>query len=387
MSQLNSLLISKLTPRQIQAQDEYLQRLELNPFEALLEETNYRELAFQKLENLIKYGITAQEFQDLVVVLLVLRFVIYSIKYNPITSFKLCCIGGFSAYLWLTVFFNHTTRYMALMPNNLFMANMFEEQMEDYTTVFLDATQRGIEDATKWSIARQDINDLPFWSVMRFKILVADNIIPLPQQMFALIPQSIITSMEPLYSFFSRNLFPLARRFYSLNSRSILGMISYTFIVRINKVYCPYHVRWHYTYVIIHSQLSNTLYETLLRAQMYVINVLLPTRQFDEAETVSIYIGVTIWLHLACLMLATLHALFSQYFFIPIISEAVELHIGPRPKRSIWSGGYTAWQDQPAFYKRRFNIFGDSTRLWWGWLGRGVDKPPPKKKKKRKKKK
>ena len=98
MSQLNSLLISKLTPRQIQAQDEYLQRLELNPFEALLEEPNYRELAFQKLENLIKYGITAQEFQDLVVVLLVLRFVIYSIKYNPITSFKLCCIGGFSAY-------------------------------------------------------------------------------------------------------------------------------------------------------------------------------------------------------------------------------------------------------------------------------------------------
>ena len=42
-----------------------------------------------------------------------------------------------------------------------------------------------------------------------------------------------------------------------------------------------------------------------------------------------------------------LHAIFSQYFYVPfIVQNSVELHVGKRPTKSIYSGGYTAWQDE-----------------------------------------
>ena len=34
------------------------------------------------------------------------------------------------------------------------------------------------------------------------------------------------------------------------------------------------------------------------------------------------------------------------YFYVPFFVENTELHIGPRPKNSIYSGGQTSWQDQ-----------------------------------------
>jgi len=380
MNQFSSVIISVLTPRQIQAQEAYFQRLEENPFEAILEEPSLWELLFQKLENLIRYGITEREFQDLLVFLLVLRFIIYSIYYNPITSFKMCCIGGFSAYLWLTVLFNHTHRYLPYMANNTFMLNMYDEQSLDFTSAVSRFTKQGMLDSVVL-----DISEYPFWSIMRFKILTKElvfgTLIPFVKQLWGLIPQSFFETIQPVTDYFGQYIFPLVKRFWKLNARGTYGMITYTFLVRVQKKYCPYHIRWHYTYVLIHSFVSRNIYLTLQRAQLYVLNVLVPQRRFDEAETVSIYIGVAIWLHLGLIMLAALHALFSQYFFIPLLTEAVEMHIGPRPKRSIWSGGYTAWQDQPAFYKREFNPFGDSTRLWWGWLGRGINfiPPPPRK--------
>jgi hypothetical protein len=39
-----------------------------------------------------------------------------------------------------------------------------------------------------------------------------------------------------------------------------------------------------------------------------------------------------------------IHAIWGQYFYIPFFVENTELHIGPRPKNSIYSGGQ-AWQD------------------------------------------
>jgi hypothetical protein len=35
----------------------------------------------------------------------------------------------------------------------------------------------------------------------------------------------------------------------------------------------------------------------------------------------------------------------GQYFYVPFFVENTELHIGPRPKNSIYSGGQTSWQD------------------------------------------
>ena len=49
--------------------------------------------------------------------------------------------------------------------------------------------------------------------------------------------------------------------------------------------------------------------------------------------------------------------------------ENTELHIGPRPKTSIYSGGNTAWQD-PDEKERNFQRF--LPKFWYGWFGSGT---------------
>jgi len=47
--------------------------------------------------------------------------------------------------------------------------------------------------------------------------------------------------------------------------------------------------------------------------------------------------------------------------------ENTELHIGPRPKNSIYSGGNTAWQDEKEKNTNRF-----LPKFWYGWFGSGT---------------
>ena len=48
----------------------------------------------------------------------------------------------------------------------------------------------------------------------------------------------------------------------------------------------------------------------------------------------------------------------------------------------MYSGGYTAWQDDFLFYDIKFR---ETMRLWWGWLGRGTKKQNRGNKKRKKK--
>ena len=78
------------------------------------------------------------------------------------------------------------------------------------------------------------------------------------------------------------------------------------------------------------------------------------------------------------IILPLFHALLGQYFFIPYLTRNVELHVGLRPKDSIYSGGYTAWQDFSIFLKE----IGEKKeelpfKFWWGWFGRGTDQQVP----------
>ena len=66
----------------------------------LLYDPTYREIFLNKITEIASKGFTIEEFQKAMVLLCLLRFMIYSIKYNIITSFKICAIGLFSCILW-----------------------------------------------------------------------------------------------------------------------------------------------------------------------------------------------------------------------------------------------------------------------------------------------
>lgn len=119
------------------------------------------------------------------------------------------------------------------------------------------------------------------------------------------------------------------------------------------------------------------LFKSSLRARTFLNKVLIPERRYLEAENLRIYLGAWAFVHITFVMIAMLHAIFSQYFYVPFLTYSVELHVGKRPKDSIYSGGYTAWQDDFIFYNIRLR---DTLRLWWGFLGKGNKKKPPKRK-------
>ena len=54
--------------------------------------------------------------------------------------------------------------------------------------------------------------------------------------------------------------------------------------------------------------------------------------------------------------------------YIPFFVENTELHIGPRPKNSIYSGGNTAWQDSE---EKEKGLNRRLPKLWYGWFGSG----------------
>ena len=60
----------------------------------------------------------------------------------------------------------------------------------------------------------------------------------------------------------------------------------------------------------------------------------------------------------------------DNILYIPFFVENTELHIGPRPKNSIYSGGYTSWQDRNEKEKNLNRLF---PKLWYGWFGRGTN--------------
>tara|TARA_B100000780_G_C20935945_1_gene373171 strand:+ start:139 stop:639 length:501 start_codon:yes stop_codon:yes gene_type:complete len=110
----------------------------------------------------------------------------------------------------------------------------------------------------------------------------------------------------------------------------------------------------------------------LFRLYAYIHQVLIPTGRLSEAGLLQTIFTVCVGFQFFMLYLGMLHAICGQYFYVPFIVENTEIHIGKRPKNSIYSGGYTSWQEGNA--KRleimtKDNIKFEMPRLWWGWFG------------------
>ena len=163
-------------------------------------------------------------------------------------------------------------------------------------------------------------------------------------------------------------------------------MLWYTFIVRINKRYCPYLLRWHWTFLIGLDFVERPFIYVQGRLLYYLNEILIPNSYFREAELVTNLLITLVAAQYIFITLGMLHALCGQYFYFPFLTENTELHIGLRPKDSIYSGGHTIWQNKRAYMisrqassklkKYRFgtirSAYSRLPRFWYGWLGRGT---------------
>ena len=92
---------------------------------------------------------------------------------------------------------------------------------------------------------------------------------------------------------------------------------------------------------------------------------------FFQINVLNIITAIIVIAHIGFIFFALLHAILGQYFYVPFLVENIELHVGPRPTYSIYSGGNTAWQNPKEKKQNRF------TKLWYGWFGSGSEGKVP----------
>ncbi len=308
------------------------------------------ELFWDKLKEISTYGFTIEEFQKAMLILCLIRFIIYSIRYNVITSLKICAIGFISCLLWAMALNDCIGIYYPNLSLHPLLRNAYREEIIYREISLARAGERLLDDLVK----QTSDNPYPF-----------DWITPI----FVKLPSSIIHITDSIYIFIRRDLIETIKQFYKTNLRPLASMFIYVGCVRVGKKYCPYHIRWHFTFITLYNTFMPYIFSSTMRARQFLYKVLIPEKRFEEAENLELYLGAWVFVHITFLMIAMLHAIFSQYFYVPFLTYSVELHVGKRPKDSIYSGGYTAWQDDFNFFNIRLR---DTLRLWWGFLGRGT---------------
>ena len=117
-------------------------------------------------------------------------------------------------------------------------------------------------------------------------------------------------------------------------------------------IYFVYRVSYFQANVLIPQMPSLNYMDQNLVLQVNILNSL---------------IAFIISVHLGLIFFGLFHAIWGQYFYFPFIVENTELHIGPRPKNSIYSGGNTAWQDE-----KEKNVQRLIPKFWYGWFGKGT---------------
>ena len=322
-----------------------------------------KEIVLAKLNQIVTTGFTIEEFQKAMILICLIRFVVYSIKYNPITSFKICAIGLFSCVLWGIALNDCVGIYFPVLKFNPLLRNILYEE-ERF---------RGAAEIRAYHKVSSDMLNRLAGQGNHFEWL---------RPIFNLVPEQFQQYTNPAYTYITEDLLGVLKQFYKSNLRQMMPFIIYIAYVRVGKKYCPYHIRWHFTFVTLYNTFVTYIFSCVNRAKTMLYYLIVHAR-YEEAQTFQLYLGAFVFAHISFVMFAMLHAIFSQYFYVPFITYNVELHIGKRPINSIYSGGYTAWQDDYLFYDIKFR---ETMRLWWGWLGRGTRKQRRNRRNKKKKK-
>jgi hypothetical protein len=188
------------------------------------------------------------------------------------------------------------------------------------------------------------------------------------------------SNVIPVYYKIYNGVIPKIYNTFTKFWNQLSGIAAYALITRIGKRYCPYLIRWHWTFLLILGMVESFLIYFIYRAHYFQTYILLPqkkalainaeslvsTGDIDiQLQLLNACISIIVLAHIGFVIFALFHAIWGQYFYFPFFVENTELHVGPRPANSIYSGGQTAWQVSEEKGKLR-------PKLWYGWFGRGT---------------
>lgn len=333
------------------------------------------------LWNKLQDGLTIVDIENTLFFILFVRFVILAIRYNLKTSFYITCIGLFAGYLWYKHLIDIISTYSAVLIKIPLLQNFGKDAIQLQTLsrqTFTNYLKSG--DNIPWYNPGQMI----YFGIMKAIV----NIDPETGQKYYIDPGSMIISKfqgsdnSTIISFYYKLYYKIIPKVYDICSKfwaQLSGVAAYAVITRIGKRYCPYLIRWHWTFLLIIMMIEQIFITFIGRANYFQTQVLIPQKEAYgnyvnsslelQIDFLNLIIGSIVLAHIGFLIFGLFHAIWGQYFYVPFFVENTELHIGPRPKNSIYSGGNTSWQDPEEKEKNLNQVL---PKLWYGWFGKGT---------------
>ena len=360
-----------------------LSNIPIEPSSALSLDT--LKLVVEGLWEKIQDGLTLADIENVLFFILFVRFIVLAIRYNLKTSFYITCIGLFAGYLWYKHLIDLISMYRSVLLKLPFLHKLgldavqlrslhrqmvltdlkLGEDVHWYNPgqLIYYAFTKGIIDINQETGLKNYIDPISM-AISNLKASDQSNILPIYYKIYnKVIPK----------------IFDICSKFWA----QLSGVAAYAIITRIGKKYCPYLVRWHWTFLLIISMVEQILIYFIYRVYYFQTFVLIPKLSDIDSSLSDIVdrnlllqvnvlngvIAAVVLIHIGLILFGLFHAIWGQYFYFPFFVENTELHIGPRPKNSIYSGGNTAWQN-PDEKERSLSRF--LPKFWYGWFGRGT---------------
>lgn len=343
--------------------------------------TTFR-LILQGLWDKVQDGLTLADIENVLFFILFIRFVILALRYNLKTSLYITCIGLFAGYLWYRHLIDLISMYRSVLLKLPFLhkLGMDAVQLRSLHRQMV-LTDLKLGENAHWynpgqilyfAFTKGIINVDPETGLRYYIDPISMFISNLPEPN----KSSIIPLYYKVYNKIIPKIFDICSKFWT----QLSGVAAYAVITRIGKRYCPYLVRWHWTFLLIIGMVEQIFIYFIYRVYYFQTFVLIPqTKSYGDfidsnlVLQINILNGViacVVLAHIGFIIFGLFHAILGQYFYFPFFVENTELHIGPRPVNSIYSGGQTAWQDPKEKEKNLNRLL---PKLWYGWFGRGTN--------------
>jgi hypothetical protein len=329
----------------------------------------------------VQDGLTLADIENVLFFILFIRFVILAIRYNLKTSFYITCIGLFAGYLWYRHLIDLISMYRSILIKLPYLHKLGIDAVQlRAMSRQMVLTDLKLGEDVHW----YDPGQLIYYAFTK-GIVNMDSETGLR---YYIDPISMIISnlnesdqakALPLYYKIYNKVIPQIFESCSKFWTQLSGIAAYAVITRIGKRYCPYLVRWHWTFLLIIGFIEQIIVYFVYRISYFQAAVLIPQTQVSnnyidqnlvlQVNALNGLIAFIISLHLGLIFFGLFHAIWGQYFYFPFLVENTELHIGPRPKNSLYSGGNTTWQDE-----KDKNVQRLFPKFWFGWFGSGTSR-------------
>jgi hypothetical protein len=329
----------------------------------------------------VQDGLTLADIENVLFFILFIRFVILAIRYNLKTSFYITCIGLFAGYLWYRHLIDLISMYRSILIKLPYLHKLGIDAVQlRAMSRQMVLTDLKLGEDVHWYNPGQliyyaftkGIVNMDSETGLRYYIdpisMVISNLNESDQAKALPLYYKIYNKVIP-------QIFESCSKFWS----QLSGIAAYAVITRIGKRYCPYLVRWHWTFLLIIGFIEQILVYFVYRISYFQSAVLIPQTQVAnnyidqnlvlQVNALNGLIAFIISLHLGLVFFGLFHAIWGQYFYFPFLVENTELHIGPRPKNSLYSGGNTSWQDE-----KDKNVQRLFPKFWFGWFGSGTSR-------------